>query len=70
MKNYSFVYFVVQIQMKLESTHRIQTSAYAVCYLNICPSKRVINIYPQLFQFILNAQNSLLYLSVIENWKN
>jgi len=40
---------------QLESTHRVQTSANAVRYPKAYPSKNVINIRPQLFQFIFNA---------------
>jgi len=42
-------------QFKLDSTHRVQTSANAVRYPRPTPLKRVINIHPQLFQFVFNA---------------
>jgi len=40
---------------KLESTHRIQTSANTVCYLKVYASSNVVDIHPQFFQFVFNA---------------
>jgi len=38
---------------KVESTHRVQTSANAVRYPKVYPPKSVINIHLQLFQFVI-----------------
>ena len=39
---------------QLQSTHRVQTFANAVRYPKAYPPKSVINIHPQLFQFVFN----------------
>jgi len=45
----------VNTTIKLESTHRVQTSANAVRYVKASPSRNVINIHQQLFQLVFNV---------------
>ena len=45
----------MECKKKLESTHRVQTSANVVRYPKPTSPKHVMNIHPQLFQFIFNA---------------
>ena len=49
------------VHLKLESTHRVQTSsANTVCYPKVrYPSKTFINIHLQVSQFVFNAKNAL-----------
>jgi len=67
-KHLASVFKNTDFKLKLQSTHRVQTSANADCYLKAYSSKHVINIHPQLFQLILMPK--MPYLSIMQKWKN
>jgi len=50
---------------QLESTHRVRTFANAVRIRRPTSPKHVKNIHPQLFQFVLNAENA----NISQWWK-